>query len=207
MRGVKAGARGFALAPFLVLLVAVGLVWWQGARILSLTGTFLDNSEGPQKAEMAVVLAGGWQGERVLRAGELKKQGYVPYVLLSGPHGYYEQPECDYAIPFAVKHGYNAEWFQCAPNQAKSTEEEARAVVEELKRRGVKKCLVVSVRTHIRRARMLFKEVTPPGMEMHFVAADDREYKLEEWYKTRQGKKTVLLEWLKLVTMKLGLQG
>jgi uncharacterized SAM-binding protein YcdF (DUF218 family) len=202
---MKGGARGFALAPFLVLLAAVGLVWWQGARILSLAGTFLDNGEAPQKAEAALVLAGGWQGERVLRAGELKKQGYVAYVLLSGPRSYYEQPECDYAIPFAVKHGYSAEWFQCAPNESKSTEEEARAMVEELKRRGVKKCLVVSVRTHMRRARIMFKGVAPEGLEMHFVAADDREYRLEEWYRTRQGKKAVLLEWLKLATTPLGL--
>jgi uncharacterized SAM-binding protein YcdF (DUF218 family) len=78
-------------------------------------------------------------------------------------------------------------------------------MVPELQRRGVRKCLVVSVRTHMRRARILFNRVRPPGLELHFVAAEDREFRLEDWYKTREGKKTVLLEWLKLATTPLGL--
>lgn len=199
------GRRGFALLPVLLVAAVLAILWWQRYRLLSPIGTFLDNSEAPQKADAALVLAGGWKGERVLKAGELVQQGYVPYILLSGPASYYDQPECNYAIPFAVQHGLKAEWFQCAPNHAKSTEEEARVMVGELERRGVRKCLVVSVRTHMRRARILFNEVKPAGMELHFVAAEDRSYRLEEWYRTREGKKNVLLEWLKLVTTPLGL--
>ena len=205
MNLLKPGRRGFALLPVLLAAAVLAILWWQRGRLLSPIGTFLDNGEAPQKADVALVLAGGWEGERVLKAGELVRQGYVPYVLLSGPSFYYDQPECNYSIPFAVQHGLRAEWFQCAPNYAASTEEEARAMVGELERRGVRKCLVVSVRTHMRRARILFNAVKPAGMELHFVAAADRSYRLEEWYRTREGKKSVLLEWLKLVTTPLGL--
>lgn len=205
MSAGRGGRRGFALLPLLLVAVVLAILWWQRHRLLSPIGTFLDNGEAPRKADVALVLAGGWQGERVLKAGELVREGYVPYVLLSGPSSYYEQPECNYEIPFAVQRGLKAEWFQCAPNRATSTEEEARAMIAELERRGVKKCLVVSVRTHMRRARMLFNEVKPAGMELHFVAAADRSYRLEDWYRTRQGKKAVLLEWLKLATTPLGL--
>lgn len=205
MRAARGGRRGFALLPVLLVLAVLAILWWQRARLLSPIGTFLDNGEAPQKADVALVLAGGWKGERVLKAGELVRQGYVPYILLSGPTSYYGQPECNYAIPFAVQNGLKAEWFQCAPNRAASTEEEARAMVAELGRRGVKKCLVVSVRTHMRRARILFNEMKPEGLELHFISAEDRNYSLEDWYKTREGRKSVLLEWLKLATTPLGL--
>ncbi len=192
--------RGFALIPILLIVAVLCILWWQRHRLISPIGTFLDCGEPPQKADVALVLAGGWHGERILRAAQLVREGYVPYVLQSGPTLFYERPECDYAIPFAVERGYPKEWFQCAPNHAHSTREEARAIVEELKRRGVRKCLIVSVRTHLRRARHLFREVTPPGIELHFVSAEDRDYRLEDWYQSRQGKKDVLLEWTKLVT-------
>lgn len=205
MSGAQRGRRGFALLPVLLAVAVLSLLWWQRHRLLSPIGTFLDNGEAPQKADVALVLAGGWRGERVLKAGELVREGYVPYALLSGPMAYYEQPECNYAIPFAVQHGLKAEWFQCAPNRATSTEEEAQVMLAELERRGVKKCVVVSVRTHMRRARILFNEIKPAGLELHFVAAEDRTYRLEDWYKTREGKKNVLLEWLKLATTPLGL--
>lgn len=205
MSGRRSGRRGFALLPVLLVILVLALAWWQRARLLAPVGTFLDNGEAPEKAEVALVLAGGWRGERVLKAGELVRQGFVPYILLSGPKAYYEQPECNYAIPFAVEHGLKAEWFECAPNTAKSTEEEARVMLAELGRRGVKKALVVSVRMHIRRARMLYSELKPEGLELRFVAAEDRQFRLEEWFRTREGKKAVLLEWLKLATTPLGL--
>lgn len=205
MSSAGRGRWGFALLPMLLAAAIVLLAWFLRGAILAPVGTFLDNGEAPRKAEAALVLAGGWRGERVLKAGDLVRQGYVPYVVLSGPPSYYEQPECTYAIPFAVQHGLKAEWFQCAPNRATSTEEEAVAMVQELGRRGIRKCLVVSVRTHMRRARILFNEVKPAGMELHFIAAEDRAFRLEEWYKTREGRKTVLLEWLKLATTPLGL--
>lgn len=193
------------MAPVLVVLLLVGLAWWQAPRVLSAAGTFLDNGGAPQKADALVVLAGGWKGERILKAGELVRAGYAPYVLLSGPSSYYEQPECVYAIPFAVKHGYGAEMFQCVPNTAKSTEEEAGVILAEIARRGLKKVVIVSVRTHMRRARILFGRLKPAGLELEYVSVEDRQYRLERWWESREGRKAVLMEWMKLATTPLGL--
>ena len=68
--------------------------------------------EGAAHADIAVVLAGDYYGNRVLRAAELVKQGYVPNVLVSGPHMLYGFYECDLEIPFAVQRGYPESWFQ-----------------------------------------------------------------------------------------------
>ena len=81
----------------------------------------LVRDEGPAHAEIAVVLAGDYYGNRILRAAELVKQGYVPNVLVSGPHMLYGFHECDLAIPFAVKRGYPESWFIRAPNETRST--------------------------------------------------------------------------------------
>ena len=74
--------------------------------------------EGPAHADIAVVLAGDYYGNRILRAAELVKQGYVPNVLVSGPAYDLRLYECDLEIPFAVKHGYPESWFIRAPNRS-----------------------------------------------------------------------------------------
>ncbi|MBI4889363.1 MAG: YdcF family protein [Acidobacteria bacterium] len=204
MKSARRLSRGFTFLPLILFVAFIVILWWQRHAILAPAGTWLDIAEPPRKADVALVLAGGWQGERVLYAGELVRQGYVPYVLLSGPMSYYEQPECNYAIPFAVQHGLPAAYFQCVPNASHSTEEEAAAMLPELQRRGVKRVLIVSVRTHMRRARAIFSRIPHDGVELFYVSAENRAYRLQDWYKTREGRKAVLLEWLKLATSSLG---
>lgn len=204
MHGRRRAQSGHSLLYLLVWVLAVAVLWWQRDALLSRIGTALDVGEAPSKADAALVLAGGWQGERVLKAGELVRQGYVPYVLLSGPHDYYEQPECNYAIPYAVQHGLPAAYFQCAEIAGGGSRTEVAALVGELGRRGVKRVLVVSVDTHMRRLRSLFKEMAPPTLEIHLVSAPSRAYELKQWHKSREGRKAVLLEWVKVVTSWFG---
>lgn len=187
--------------PLLVILALLAILFWQRERLLSSAGLFLDISQAPRKADAILVLAGGWQGERILKAGALARAGLAPVVYVSGPRSYYERPECDYAIPFAAEHGYPREWFRCVANNARSTREEAAAVLPELYRLGVRSCILVSVRTHLRRARYLCGQARPPGLELQYVGAEDRNFQLGEWYKSREGKKAVLLEWLKIAAL------
>lgn len=197
---------GFAYLQILLVVGLIGLLWWQRAVWLAPIGTFLSVGEAPRKAEVAVVLAGGWDGGgRVLKAGELVRAGYAPYALMSGPRSYYNQPECDFALPFAVQNGFPAEYFQCAPHQALNTEMEAEALVAELERRHVKSFLVVSVDSHLRRARGIYRRLLRPGMEVHFIASDSPRFPLSEWWKTREGRKAVFFEWTKLITTQFGI--
>ncbi|MGJ5818559.1 YdcF family protein [Paludibaculum fermentans] len=197
--------RGFAYLPILGFLAVCGLLWWQRAAILGSAGDFLDVGEAPQKADAAVVLAGGWGGERVLKGGQLARAGFVPLVLLSGPQSAFGESECVPAKAYAIRQGFEAAWFQCIPNDSYSTKGEALSVVQDLTRRGIKKVLIVSVASHLRRARRLYLENAVPGLEMHFVAADPPGFTLHEWYKSREGRKAILLEWTKVVTSPFGL--
>ena len=48
-------------------------------------GEFLVHTDPIMKADAVLVLAGDWNGDRILKGGELVKQGYAPVVLVSGP--------------------------------------------------------------------------------------------------------------------------
>src|SRR3974377_635087 len=119
-------------------------------------GTSLEKAGPPHKADIAVVLGGDEFGNRILTAAELTRTGYVPRVLVSGPSGLYGYYECGLAIPFAVKHGWPESIFVPAPNDARSTREEAAALVPLMRRMGVRSFLLVTSDFHTRRAGNLF---------------------------------------------------
>ena len=71
-------------AAFLVLLLI--LFFTRGVWLTAL-GSALVYDQGPAKADVAVLLAGDQWGNRITRAAELVKQGYVPCVRVTGPWG------------------------------------------------------------------------------------------------------------------------
>jgi len=162
---------------------------------LEAAGEYLVYREEPFPAEVAVVLAGGERtGNRILKAAELARQGLVKKVLVSGPPAY-GRHESDLAIEFAVGRGYPREWFLSLPHAGSSTWEEARLITQELRRLEVKRYLLVTSDYHTRRARACFRRAAPE-LELRVVGAPDEEFP-RPWWKSRAGRKTFLLEWLK----------
>ncbi|MBA3975847.1 MAG: hypothetical protein C0504_16705 [Candidatus Solibacter sp.] len=199
-----AGERGMGLIPVLGLIVAVGVVWVMWEPALSGAGTFLDNGEAARKADAIVVVAGGWGGERIEAAARLKEQGYAPVVLVSGAVSLYGQKECGLALTYIQSKGYRTEGYACAESGANSTKEESAVVAENLRRRGLKSALIVSCDTHMRRAGRLWRKEAPE-LELTFISAPSPSFELKRWYRTREGRKAVFLEWTKLVTSYLGI--
>lgn len=167
-------------------------------------GNALINAEAPVKADLAVVLAGDSYGHRVLKGAELVREGYAPAALVSGPSGSYGLHECDLAIAFAVKKGYDAGHFIPARHHALSTAEEAEILAKELRRRGVRRYLLVTSNYHTARAGRIFRRHIPE-IEVHVVAARDEWFDPENWWKTREGCKRFVLEWQKTVAGFIGM--
>jgi uncharacterized SAM-binding protein YcdF (DUF218 family) len=172
--------------------------------ILRGLGDYLVRSEAPQKADIAVVLAGDSAGNRILKGAELVREGYAPQALVSGPSGLYGFYECDLAIAFAEKHGFPASYFVAVPNHSHSTKEEAAAILPELRRRGVHTVLLVTSDYHTRRAVGIYRADAP---EMRFIpiAAPDEYFSPQGWWKSREGRKTFAFEWIKTVSEWIGL--
>jgi uncharacterized SAM-binding protein YcdF (DUF218 family) len=184
-----------------VLVILCGLFY---RVILAGFGNYLVRSTPPEKADIAFVLAGDSNGNRILKAAELVRQGYTPKVLVSGPQGIYGFHECDLAIPFAEKAGYPESYFLHFEHQAHSTGEEADAAVPELRRLGAKHVLLVTSDYHTRRAGRIFR-AKAPDISFTVVSAPDFYFTPDNWWHNREARKTFVIEWMKTVAEWFGL--
>jgi uncharacterized SAM-binding protein YcdF (DUF218 family) len=187
-----------AVALGVVLVLVTYPIW-----LTALAG-YLVHSDAPVPADMIVVLAGDFTGSRIFTAGGLVRQGFAGNALISGPAGVYGVYESDLAIALAVRNGYPASYFVAFPNDSKSTASESEAVIAELRRLHVHKIDLVTSNFHTRRAARIFRSQAP-DMDVHVVAAPDRYFTTNGWWKEREGRKTFLMEWMKTVGSWLGM--
>jgi uncharacterized SAM-binding protein YcdF (DUF218 family) len=186
------------LALFLAGIAIASPVWFRAL------GGYLVHVDAPVRADIAVVLAGDRYGFRILKGADMVREGYVSKVLVSGPEGTYGYNEAELAIPFAVRHGDPASWFIEFPNKSRSTRGEASAVVPELRKLGVRRCLLVTSNYHTRRAGRIFRAAAP-DIDFRVIASRDRFFDPDSWWRTREGRKLFVLEWLKTVTSWFGI--
>ncbi len=191
--------RWLLFAILLTLLLIVTSHFW-----LAILGRYLVRSEAPVRADIIVVLAGDFSGNRILTAADLVRRGFATKALISGTSGEYGLLESDLAIPFAVRHGYPASYFIPLPNDGKSTREEASAVVAALRKLHTHRIDIVTSDYHTHRAGNIYR-AQAPGLEIHMVAAPDLYFSSEGWWKNREGRKTFLLEWLKTMASWFGM--
>jgi uncharacterized SAM-binding protein YcdF (DUF218 family) len=193
---------------FFGLLVAALAVYLCHDYWLAAIGRLLVHDEGPAKAEIAVVLAGDGYGHRIEKAAELVRQGYVPLVLVDGTDDNYGYLESDMAITFITREGFPASWFiglRCPTN---STQEEAGLVLAELQRRNIHSFLLVTSDYHTGRASRIFHSLERRGSyapAMRVVAAHDEFFRASDWWRSRQGRKIALIEWVKTISTAVGL--
>ncbi len=187
----------------MLALLALAIVVFN-AQILTALGAYLVQAGPPQKADAALVLAGDGWGNRILTGAQLDRDGFVPKVLVSGPDGAYGLHDCELAIPFAVRHGYPESYFVHMENSARSTVEEAQAVLPVIRGMGLKRILVVTSNYHTRRAGAIYRKLAP-DLTILVVAAPDQKFTADGWWLNREGQKTFVVEWEKTVANWLGL--
>lgn len=170
------------------------------APLLSSLGRALTEHDPLEKADCAVVFGGDEYGTRILKAGQLVRQGYAPYALVDGTPGLIGH-ESDTMIQYAEQQGYPRSFFRALflPEGVDSTSTEARYVGSQLKRDGIKSTLLVTSNYHTRRAAR-FMRAANPWLKVIVIGAPDPYFSPEGWWKTRNGKKTFLLEWTKTIS-------
>lgn len=197
-------SRSRVLSLLLIALAVAALAYVSRGAWLPAPARFLVRAQAPEHAEVAVVLAGDFYGHRILAGAGMARDGYVKKVLVSGPAGAYGHYESELAIEFAVRQGYRAEDFIPLPNLARSTREEARLVLEELRRMGVHKFLLVTSDYHTRRAGAIYRSLAR-DVEFRVVAAPDEDFRAPDWWKSREGRKIFSIEWMKTIAEWIGL--
>lgn len=189
----------WGIAAALVLLAVIF-----HAAILAALGGYLVRADAPEKADVAVVLAGDASGNRILKAAALVREGYAARVLVSGPFGLYGYYESDLAIPLAEKAGYPASYFVAVPNHSHSTRDEAEAMVPTVRRAGAHTVLLVTSNYHTRRAGQIYRRLAP-DLRFRVIAAPDPYFSPGDWWRNREGRKTFAVEWMKTVAEWFGL--
>ncbi|MEN6602149.1 MAG: YdcF family protein [Bryobacteraceae bacterium] len=199
------GKSGSRLLKFLfAACLGLAIAYPSRGLWLPLPARFLVRAVAPEPAEVAVVLAGDQSGNRILTAANLARSGYVKKVLVSGPSGVYGHYESELAIAYAVSRGFPADMFIPVPNLSRSTRAEAVVMVDELRQMNVRKFLLVTSDYHTRRAGAIYRSVAR-GLDFRVVAAPDEHFHPENWWKDREAKKVVFLEWTKTIAGCVGL--
>ena len=201
-RKPSSGSHPWRWLSFIVLLALLAVVtsgFW-----LAALGGYLVRAEPPVHADLIVVLAGDFSGNRILTAGDLVRRGFAPKVLVSGTSGEYGMHETDLAIPFAIRHGFPASYFVALPNDSHSTKAEADDVLAALRKWNAHRIDIVTSNYHTRRAGNIYR-AKAPDLEIHMVAAPDLYFTPDGWWKDREGRKTFLLEWTKTVVAWFGM--
>lgn len=168
-------------------------------------GAFLVHSEPPVPADAIFVFAGDWTGHRILKAAELRRQGYANRVLVSSPEKLFGEPEGYLAIRYAVRHGYPESWFEPVMLNAHSTRQEAQQLAGELARRHIRTLLAVTSDFHTARAGRTLRRAVGHDVRVTMVAAPYPFFSADGWWKTREGQKTVFDEYSKTIAYTFGL--
>jgi uncharacterized SAM-binding protein YcdF (DUF218 family) len=182
------------LAP-LLLFVVILLLFVFHLQILAAMGAALVRNDPPEKADVVVALGGDEFGYRVLTAAQLVKDGWAPYALISGTP-YLSSNQAELSIAYAEAHGYPRSYFRPFERAMVATRDETERIAEFLNAQRIHKMLLVTSNYHTRRATFLLHKAAP-GLQIRTIAAPDKYFTPEGWWKTRGGQRTFLLEWTK----------
>ncbi len=190
-------------APLLLgsILIAV-ILYLARVSILTAAGQYLVEGDPVQKSDAIVVLGGDEYGDRILKAAELRKAGYAPVVLVSGPLTLLGH-ESDNMIEYARRSGFPNALFTPLPHDKSSTRSETAYIGQVLKGRNVRQIILVTSLYHTRRAAGLMRSQNP-SLHVIVVPAPDPFFSPGTWWHTRTGQKTFIYEWLKTIATAMG---
>jgi uncharacterized SAM-binding protein YcdF (DUF218 family) len=191
----RSGCGCGCLAPALLLLVLFAGIYLLRFQFMTALGNYLVVNEPPEHVDAVVVLAGDQTGERVLKAAELVKAGWAPYALVSGTPVLLTD-EAELNVAYAVSKGYPPTIFRPLERDTHSTREETVQIASELKSKNIHSILLVTSNYHTRRAKALMHNAAP-HLRMRVIAAPDRFFSPDGWWKNRNGARLFLYEWLK----------
>jgi len=177
------------------LALVICLLWVFAPQMANSYARWLVVSDNLPQADTAIALAGG-EGERLLAAIELYREGKVDQILIVGPKspilkvytGEKGLSQGEAKRRIAVKKGVREE-DALLELGATSTYEEAESTVGRAVREGWSSVVVVTSPMHTRRSRATFRKLlenTGIEVHMHHLAIDRSSQDPEDWW-TREG--------------------
>ena len=188
-----------------VLALAAAIFGYYAAR-------WLKSDDAPFKADAIVVLAGRF--ERTMHAADLYRAGYAPIVVLSEAVPEASSKRLDalgIRLPGALEihrqvlqaKGVPAGKVELLGAPALSTADEAVSIAARFGQAG-RKLIIVTSPSHVHRARVVIaRALEGRGVELA-VCATPYEAFPDQWWRSQDAARDVLLEWTKIVFFLLG---
>jgi uncharacterized SAM-binding protein YcdF (DUF218 family) len=190
--------RGGIVSTLVGLLFLVALclaLYFARHPIMRLGANSWIVNEPAASADAIVVLSDdNFYADRATHAAELFRHGAAPVVVASGRRlrpssGISELMEHD-----LIERGVPKEKIVSFPNDADSTIEAAKVIVQFAVEHDWKRLIVVTSNYHTRRAKYVFQRVAPPGIEISVASAPDGDFDPERWWETPKSTKEFLGE-------------
>jgi uncharacterized SAM-binding protein YcdF (DUF218 family) len=196
---VRRAARILAIVA--VTLSCAVAVWAYHAA------SWLRNDDAPIKADAIVVLAGRF--ERTMHAADLYRAGYAPIIVLSEavPEASSKRLEAlGIRFPGTLEihrqvlqaKGVPAGKVELLGAPALSTADEAASIAARFGQAG-RKLIVVTSPSHVHRARMMIaRALEGRGVELAVCATPFEQFP-DQWWRSQDAARDVLLEWTKIL--------
>lgn len=199
--------RIFYIAIF--VLCVLSLLYFSSGLTLSSMGKFLILDEAPSNSDAAVVLHTGVEYyPRIIEAAGLYIQGYVKKIVINGNRKTdtlrkLEELGLEYCCPWYEDRLRILELYgvprddviTISAEDVYDTITEARAVGEEIVDKDISSVLLVTSKSHTKRANHIWKNVIGDKLEIKVVSAKDDPYDPKGWWKSGRQIRWVLSEY------------
>jgi len=182
----------------ILLLIVIG-IFLLHPLIFDRMGKYLIVKDKLEKADVIVVLAGDWNGERVKEGVKLFKQGYSRHLLMSGGPVVWHLTYADWMKKQAVESGVprGAILLQ---DKSMSTIDDAQFSLPIIKKMGFKSAILVTSPQHTRRAGNVFKKVfSKEGIKIMVWPAEKSEFTPDRWWTRYEDRAFVVWEYVSFV--------
>jgi uncharacterized SAM-binding protein YcdF (DUF218 family) len=187
------------------LLVVLALLY----LLLRAMGAFLIFGDRLKKADIVVALGGGGEW-RVVEAVRLIQEKYAVNLVLTEPGEIRpgEGPGSRFFRTVAIEHGLSSNAIQVTDGVQRSTQDEARAVLELMQKHKYSSVIVVTDPFHTERTRLIFRDVfRGSGLTVRVHPVPDHWYRSSTWFLYKEGWANTIREYIKLAGYLVGFSG
>jgi uncharacterized SAM-binding protein YcdF (DUF218 family) len=201
--------RRFLAVGLLAAIIAAALVYATRRPVLRALGGFLIVRDTSHPADAIVVLSGSVP-DRILEAVDLYDAHLAPRIILTrGPmppglavlrqRGVNLPEAHEENLMIAQRLGVPAAAIALIPTPVSSTFTEARIVIDYLHAQGLKSILLVTSKTHARRAGMTFRHVAGGSIQIAMCPSPYDPFSAETWWHQHGFVRRVVTEYAKLL--------
>lgn len=181
------------------LFLFVSLIVVLHSFILQGMASFLLVQDNLEKVDIIMTLAGDSNGERVAQAVKLLKLGYAPKILMSGGPAIWNMTYAENMRLQATSLGVKNQDV-IVQDKSMSTIEDIKFSLPILKRLKVKKLILVTSPTHIRRASLVaHKYYDREGIRVIVYPVQKSSFNPDKWWTRHEDVQPVIWEYIALV--------